>query len=42
MTAVTQVPQDERRRRTIVLAVAHAVLAVLILAGFVFVQMHRG
>ena len=41
--AVAPVPQDAaRRRRTIVLALVHAALAVVILAGFVYAQMHRG
>ena len=42
-TAMAQAPQDDaRRRRTIVLALVHAGLALVILAGFVIAQMHRG
>ena len=34
-------PQDERRRRTILLAWAHALLALAFVAAFVWVQGHR-
>lgn len=32
-------PDPQRARKTVILAVVHALLAVAILAGFVFMQM---
>lgn len=40
--AAVRDPQDERRRRTLLLAWAHVALALGFLAWFVWAQVHRG